>query len=328
MAGYLVRRLLLSLLALLLVTLAVYAAIRLAPGEPEGGEDRAGRAGMEAWLARCHAGDPIPVGYLRWLGDVARLDLGLSLSVQPGRPVAALVADALPFTVVLGSLALVLTLGLALPLGILAAWRPGSPTARAGTGVVYLVHALPAFWIALVLQQVVAARWGILPVLGPGPTAGGAPFGAVAALAAAPYWILPSLSIALGSLGFVIRFCRNNILEAMSEPYVLAARARGAGDRRVLLGHALMNTLVPLISLAGLMLPGVVSGSVLIESIFALPGVGRLFFVAASRRDYPVVMAVALLTATATLLAHLLADLLYRAADPRVDVGDAMGDGA
>ncbi len=319
MAGYLARRLLLSLLTLLLVTMAVYAAIRLAPGEPERGDDKAGRAGMEAWLERCHARDPIPIGYTRWLADLGRLDLGVSLAVQPGRPVSALVADAVPYTLLLGSIAFALTLGLALPLGILAAWRPGSLPARGGTGLVYLVHALPAFWIALVLQQVVAARWGLLPVLGPGP----AP-----ALAAAPYWVLPSLSIALGSLGFVIRFCRNNILEAMAEPYVLAARARGAGDRRVLLGHALMNTVVPLISLAGLMLPGVVSGSVLIESIFALPGMGRLFFVAASRRDYPVVMAVALLTAAATLLAQLLADLLYRAADPRVHSGDALGDEA
>jgi len=327
MAGYLARRLLLSLLTLLVVTLAVYVAIRLAPGEPGRGDEKESRAAMEAWLDRCHARDPIPVGYARWLGDLGRLDLGVSLGVQPGRPVAALVADALPFTVVLGSLAFLLTLTLALPLGVLAAWRPGSGGARAGTALVYLVHALPAFWIALALQQVVAGRLGLLPVLGPGPPGiAGEAMTAGRVLASVPYWILPAVSIALGSLAFVIRFCRDNLLEAMAEPYVLAARARGAGDGRVLLRHAMMNTVVPLISLAGLMLPGILSGSVLIESIFSLPGVGRLFLVAAGRRDYPVVMAVALMTAVGTIVAHLVTDLMYRMADPRIDAGGAAGE--
>ena len=326
MTGYYLRRLLLSVITLFLITAAVYTAIRLLPGTPTWSDEAASSPQVGAWLEKYHVQDPIPVGYIRWLRDLTRLDLGVSLGVQPGRPVAALVADALPYTLLLGSLSFVVTLLLAVPIGILTAWRPESMGSRAGAMVLYALHALPAFWIALALQQFVGGHLGLLPLYGPAPLMRPEVQGAVAGLMAiAPYWILPTAALTLGSLGFVIRFCRTALLEAIGEPYIRAARARGAGERRILLRHALANTAVPLISLTGLMLPGILSGSVLVERIFALPGLGRLFFTAAGRRDYPVLMVLAVMTAVATLVAGVVADLLYRTVDPRVVVEEGPG---
>lgn len=313
------RRAALAIPTLILISFAVYVAIRLAPGGPAFSDAPEARPLIEAFAKRHHADEPILTGYARWLRDLSRLDFGVSLAVSPERPVTSLVADALPYTLLLGALAFGLTLSLAIPVGVLIAWRPRAPAARIGTGFLYTLHALPVFWIALLLQQGVAGRLGLLPALGPAPdTARTA--GTLDLASSVPHWILPTLALSLGSLAFVIRFCRTSLIEGVATEFARAARARGASEARVLWRHALANTTVPLISLAGLMLPGIVSGSVLIESIFALPGLGRLLFLAASRRDYPVVMCLVLLTASATLIAQLVADMLYRAADPRVRI--------
>ncbi|MFQ5700976.1 MAG: ABC transporter permease [Acidobacteriota bacterium] len=327
MTPYLARRCLLMAASLILITATVYGAVRLVPGEPTWGRDPGASPHVQAWLRSMHADEPIPVGYLDWLGGLARLDLGVSLSVQPGRPVAEIVLDALPFTVTLGLLAFFLIMTISIPLGVLSAWRPSSLGARAGTILLYVLHALPTFWIALALQSVIAGRLGLLPLLGAGPAGQGGPeTGSLALMANARYWILPTVGITLGSLAFVTRFCRTTLLDAVHRPYARAARARGAADARVLSRHGLANTAVPLISLAGLILPAILSGSVLIETIFALPGLGRLFYLAASLRDYPIVMALALLAALATLAANLAADLLYRLVDPRVRLEAARED--
>ena len=323
MVALVARRLVLSAFTLLLITAAVYAAVRSLPGTPSWNDDSTARPQESAWLERTHAADPILIGYARWVTDLARLDLGVSFALEPGRPVTALLADALPYTLTLGLAAFTMALLVAAPLGALSAWRPDSLGAKWSAAALYALHALPVFWIALGLQQTVGGRLGLLPGHGPGP-AGHSPqdHGTLAWLAAcAPHWVLPTLAMTLGSLAFIIRFCRAALMDAMGMPFAQAARARGAGDGRVLLRHGLANAAVPLISLMGLMLPGIVSGSILVEKIFGLPGVGRLFFNAAVHRDYPIVMAVAVMTAAATLLANLCADLLYRMVDPRMTTG-------
>ncbi|HZI95284.1 MAG TPA: ABC transporter permease [Patescibacteria group bacterium] len=320
-AGYVARRFVLSVFTLLLITVAVYTAIRLAPGAPTTDDETAPAVGHPA---PAQADVSIPIGYARWIASVARLDLGASTTVQPGRSVASMIGEALPFTVTLGCLSFVLTLGLAVPLGVLGAWPGHSMFSRASGWLLYALYALPAFWIALALQNVMAGELRWLPAIGAGPM-GGVRTGAGGLIERAPYWILPTLSVSVGSLAFVIRFCRTSLREATHREYTVAARARGASTARVLWTHALANSAVPLISLIGLMLPGIVSGSVLVETIFALPGVGRLFLIAAARRDFSVVMAVSLLTACATLAANLLADLLNHLADPRMRPADGTG---
>jgi peptide/nickel transport system permease protein len=273
MTVYLWRRLLLSAVTLLLITAAVYAAIRLVPGSPGPGDDLSGPGG---WAAGFHVHDSIPVGYARWLADLVRLDFGTSLSMQPGRPVLELIGSTLPYSLLLGSMAFVLIWLVALPLGVLSAWKPRSAGARASTGLLFGLHALPAFWIALALQQIVAGHFGALPAVGAGPL--GESGGVAGFLSCVPYWILPTVAMAIGSLAFVIRFCRSALLEAMSHEYVRTARAKGAGPARVLCRHALSGSAVSLVSLTGLMLPGIMSGSIVIETIFGFPGTGRLFF--------------------------------------------------
>lgn len=252
MTGYLVRRLSLSVLTLLLITLFVYLSARLLPGEPTWGEDPQMRPHVDAWLQSVHAGDSIPAGYARWVGGLAKLDLGTSIALQPGRRVSEMVLQALPWTLTLGMLSFLTTLLIALPVGTIAAWRPASFAARAGAAGLYLLHALPVFWIALVLQDLLAGRLGLLPVLG--TTAGGAGV-------TGSSWVLPTLAISIGSLAFVIRFFRTALLDAAAATYARAARARGAGDGRILMRHALANAAVPMISLLGMILPGILGGA-------------------------------------------------------------------
>lgn len=316
------RRLLLPAATLLTITIALYAGVRALPGSPAWGEEAGARPAVERWLARQHVADPLPVGYLRWLADLIRLDLGVSLSVQPGRPVLELIGAALPWTCLLGLLAILMTLGLAVPLGGLAALRPQALASRASAGLLYALHALPVFVVALLLQQTLAGRLGLLPGSGPPPeleesTAGWAP----RLLLSVPYYVLPVLSLALGSLAFVIRLSRASFLQGMARRWAEAASARGAARSRVIRRHALGHAALPLISLLGLMLPAVAGGSVMVETVFALPGMGRLFFTAVGRRDYPVIMAISLLVAAATLAAGAISDALYRIADPRMRDG-------
>lgn len=311
-------RALLSGVTLLVITMGVYAGVRALPGTPAWGDDADARPNVQGWLERQHASDPLPIGYLRWLADLARLDLGISLSVQPGRPVIDLIGAALPSTCILSSLAILITLGVAIPLGGHAAARSRSPVSRVISGLLYVLHALPVFVVALLLQHVVAGRMGILPALGPPPERVVAQAAGAWLFAAISHWVLPVLTLTVGSLAFAIRFCRTVILEGLEQRWAEAARARGAHTSRVLRRHALLHAAFPLISLFGLMLPGVIGGSVMIEHLFALPGMGRLFFTAVGRCDYPVVMAVSLLVATATILAGFVSDALYRVVDPRL----------
>lgn len=322
-------RLLLSILTWILIAFVLYASVRLLPGMPtlDGGADAS--SGVQAWLGAQHRADPLPLGFARWLGDLLRLDLGLSISVQPGRPVAELIAAALPWTAFLGSISILAVLGLALPVGGITAWAPASPISRALAACLYLLHSLPVFAVALLLQQTLAGRLRLLPALGPSPSPEGAGAMVPAGLpGAAAHWVLPVASLALGSLAFVIRFVRASMLEGMQERWALAASAHGASRARILGRHAAPHAAYPLITLVGLMLPGAIAGSVVIESIFALPGMGRLFLTAVARRDYPVVLAAALLVAAMTIASGRLIDAIQRRVDPRLDGRRAGGASA
>jgi peptide/nickel transport system permease protein len=313
MAASLLRRLLAAAGTWLLLTVLLYAAVHAIPGSAVIEEDTGASASGSPQGRPHDAERPDSVmsgaaGYVDWLSAVARLDFGVSRGVEPGRPVSDLLRDALPWSMALGALALLLTVALAAPLSFLGAWRPGSLTARLGEVVLHALPALPVFWMALVLQQILAVRLGWLPLMGPGT--GG--------MAGAAHWVLPAASLSLGSLALAMRLIGDALHGAARARPSLAARARGASRRRVLLTQGMAEAGTRMVSLAALMLPGLVSGSVLVESIFSLPGAGRLFFVAASRRDLPVLMAVSLVAAAATLAASLLADAAYRLLDPRL----------
>ena len=320
MARYLVRRTLAAVPTLAGIVLSVFLLMRIAPGDPASAAGRVAnrrvpRASAEA-LRRLYGLDrPLAAQMGSWFSRAVRLDFGDSF--QDHRPVARRIAEALPYTVALNALALVLSVAIAIPLGVAQARRAGSPFDRSVSRALFLLYSMPSFWMAMLLVTLFSVRLEWLPLFGvssdtPPASPGGAVLDRLAHLA------LPLTCLTYGSLAFLTRLVRAGVSEELEREYVLAARARGASESRALWSHAFRNALLPLITLLGLLLPALLSGSVIVEQIFAWPGLGRLYFEAVLARDYPLILGLSLVTAVATLAATLLADLLYAAADPRV----------
>src|SRR4029077_20530294 len=220
----------------------------------------------------------------RWISRVARLDLGESFVDH--RPVLARIREALPYTLLLNGLALFLTLSIAVPLGVAAGGRPeGAVDTVTGT-VLFALYSLPSFWAALLLQALFSVKLHWLPLYG--VASDSAPTGWEGLLDRLSHLALPLVCLTYGSLAFFARLVRASVAEVRSADYVLAARARGLSRREALWKHAFRNALLPLITVLGLVLPGLLSGSVIIERIFAWPGLGRLYFDSILARDYPV----------------------------------------
>ncbi|MFQ5720223.1 MAG: ABC transporter permease [Acidobacteriota bacterium] len=320
MRFWFVRRLVVAGVTLFGITAMTFALVHLAPGEPVPGLSPenlpADAATVQALRDRYHLDDPLPQQYGRWLGRMARFDFGTSFVDH--RPVRDKILERLPRTVTLNIAALLLIAVVAIPLGVLAAARPGSALDRLSGPFLYLLYSLPSFWVALVLQSSLAVTVGLFPLAGlhSEGTAGWT----VVGRAADGVWhlALPAICLAYGSLAFYARFSRANLLEALGSDFVRAARARGLGEGRVLWRHALANAWLPFLTLAGLLLPATVSGSVIIERIFAWPGLGSLLFESLFTRDYPTILGLSSLTAVLVLAGTLGADLLYLAADPRL----------
>ena len=321
MIRYVGRRLLLAVPTLLGIAVIVFLLLHLAPGAPTSGGAEAvrrtsGRAAEE--MRRLYGLDrPLPEQFARWIGRVARFDFGESFADH--RPVSERILEALPHTLVLNGLALVLALAVAIPLGVAAGARPESAFDRVSAAGLFALYSLPTFWAALLLQALFAVRLRWLPLYGTASDAAAPGLGGLGDRLA--HLALPVTCLTYGTLAFVARLVRSGVAEARASDYVLAARARGASRRRAIWRHAFPNALLPVITLTGLLLPALLSGSVIVEQIFAWPGLGRLYFDAILARDYPVVLALSLLSATATLAATLAADIALAAADPRVRDG-------
>jgi peptide/nickel transport system permease protein len=308
------KRLATGALTLLLVTGLVFGLIQLSPGTPlEAGDDglepltAADRAALEAYYGFDR---PLPTQYLAWLGKLARGDLGES--IRDRRPVAEKIAERLPVTLSLNGLALLLILGLAVPIGAAAALNPGSLADRWSGTATYLLYAIPVFWAALLLQRLFAVNLGWLPLYGSGGRAG---------VPSAANLVLPVICLTYGGLAYVSRFVRANLLDSAQAEAVLSARARGLGRTTILVRHGFKLAAVPLLTLAGFLLPALFAGSVIVESVFQLPGLGWLFLDAAYQRDVPVLLGVTLITGAAALAGILLADVTYALVDPRVRRG-------
>lgn len=320
MTSYLVRRVFLAIPTLAGIVLAVFLLMRIAPGDPASAAGRIAnrrvpRAAAVA-LRRLYGLDqPLPRQIGRWFARAARLDFGDSF--QDHRPVMRRIAEAFPYTFFLNALALLLTVAIAVPLGVAQARRAGSPFDRALSRFFFLLYSTPSFWMAMLLLTLFAVNLEWLPLFGvasdlPAKTWAAALLDLLAHLA------LPLVCLTYGSLAFLTGLVRASVREQLAQEYVLAARARGASESQALWRHAFRNALLPLITLLGLLLPALLSGSVIVEQIFAWPGLGRLYFDAVLARDYPLILGLTFVTALATLAATLAADLLYAAADPRV----------
>ncbi len=322
MIRYVVKRLLLAVPTLFGIVLLVFLLLHLAPGSPvsafgaESGRRVSGRAAEE--MRRIYGLDrPLPERFGQWIGRVARLDFGESFVDR--RPVAERIREALPYTLTLNGLALLLTLAIAIPLGVEAGGRPEGPLDRTSGAVLFLLYSMPAFWAALLLQTLLSVKLRWLPLYG--VASDPSPGGIAGVLDRFGHLALPVACLTYGSLAYYARLVRASVAETRTADYVLAARARGLSRRVALWKHAFRNALLPLITVLGLVLPGLLSGSVIIERIFAWPGLGRLYFDSILSRDYPVVLALSLLGAVATLALTLAADIAYAVAGPRVRDG-------
>ncbi len=322
MSRYILRRLGLAIPTLAGIIVLVFLLLHLAPGSPvsalgaESGRRVSHRAAEE--MRRAYGLDrPLPERFAKWVGRIVRLDLGESFVDR--RPVAGRIREALPYTLCLNGVALLLTLLIAVPLGVAAGGRPEGPLDRTSGAILFALYSTPTFWAALLLQALFSVKLQWLPLYG--VASDSPPAGLAGFLDRLTHLALPAVCLTYGSLAYYARLVRSSVAEVRSADYILAARARGLSRRAALWKHAFRNALLPLITLLGLILPALLSGSVIIERIFAWPGLGRLYFDSILARDYPVVLALSLLGAVATLAVTLAADLAYALADPRVRDG-------
>ena len=320
MMSYFLRRLLAAASTLVGITVITFLVLHLTPGEPGPGTALDTRGPdpetVQALRDRYGLDRPLPAQYLAWVARVVRLDFGRSLVDH--RPVRRRILERLPYTLALNLAALAVIFAVAIPLGALAASRRGSPADRVSGVMLYALYALPSFWVALLLQAGLAVGLGWFPLAGIASPDAAAWNPALRWLDTAWHMALPVFCLSYGSLAFFARFARANLLEALSTESIRAARSRGLGPGRVLWRHALGQAWIPFLTLAGLLLPTLVSGSVLIERIFAWPGLGGLMYESLFTRDYPTILGLTTLTACLVVGGTLIADTLYLVADPRL----------
>jgi peptide/nickel transport system permease protein len=308
---YALRRFLQAIVLWIGVTALSFAIIHAAPGGPvQFFEDPRFSAEVRAEIeASFGLHDPIPVRYARWASGVVRLDFGRSF--VDNRPVIERIAERWPNSLQLTVVALLLGL-LGIPLGVASAVRRGGLFDNTTRVFVVLLNAVPHWWLGLMALIVIANTAPILP-LGGMTTVGRGDL-----LDRLWHLILPGTLLAMGGWIVYARFMRSEMLEVLRQDYVRTARAKGVPERQVLRHHAMRNALIPVATILGGSLPAFFGGALLVETIFSWPGLGRLFYDAASARDYPTVMAVTVIGAFLVLMGNLIADLLYGVVDPRV----------
>ncbi len=321
MIAYIAKRLAGFVPLLVGISFVSFMVMALAPGSPvDLMTDMNPKASPEAreQLEKYYGLDqPLHVQYGLWLGRIATGDFGTSFS-RDRRPVLDKITEALPVTLLINVLDLILILALAIPIGIYSASRQYSLGDRITTVFVFVGFAMPGFWIALLAMMVFGEQLGWLPISG----LRSLDYDSMSMLGKAwdriSHLILPVGISAVTGLAGMSRYMRSSMLEVLRQDYIQTARAKGLSERVVTMRHALRNALLPVVTLLGLSIPGLIGGAVIGETIFAIPGMGRLFYTSVLARDYPVVMGITLIGALLTLVGNLVADLLYVAVDPRL----------
>jgi len=321
MAVFLARRIVGALPLLLFVSVTVFALLHAAPGGPTGAYMRRGSmnaADLAALEEKLGLNDPLPIQYGKWLGRVLQGDLGMAVTTK--RPVAVEILDRLPNTLTLMAVAWAVTLLIAIPVGILSAIRQYSKFDHAVTTLTFIGQSIPIFWFGLILLLVFYMKLEnpftgepLLPA--GGVSTMGAPFSLGDRI---KHLILPVTMLAAGWVAWYSRFLRASMLETIHQDYVRTARAKGLSERLVVLGHGFRNAALPLVTLMALDVPFLFTGALFTEVMFAWPGMGRLFYAAAERRDYGLLMAIIMITSALIIFANILADMVYAWLDPRI----------
>ena len=311
--SYLVKRLLGMLPLLLGVSLILFGVLHLAPGGPldvYADNPSVTTEALEQMKRAFGLDKPLPVQYVSWVSAFFQGEWGFS--IRTAQPVVQEVLDRVPATLMLGGTAFVLALIVAIPLGVLSATRRYSGIDYFITLLSFLGISMPVFWLALMLQLVFAVQWHVLP------SAGMQTIGDGSFLDLARHLVLPAFILAFASVAGWSRYMRASMVEVLGQDYVRTARAKGVPDRRVTYGHAFRNALIPVVTVVALDLASILSGAVITETIFAWPGLGRLFIDSMNGRDYPVLMALLMVGSFALIISNLIADLAYAVIDPRI----------
>ena len=324
MLGYLARRLATMPLVLFGITAISFAIVHLAPGDPAAVavqmNPRITPEAIEKLRAFYGLDQPLWKQYLIWLDKLVHLDFGTSFAPDH-RPVWDKIAERLPVTIGINLLAMLVIFALGVPIGVLAAARPHGAWDRATTVLVFIGFAMPSFWLGLLLMQWLGVHLRLLPISGLHALHWETLGPAERFWDLARHLVLPVLVAALGGIAGISRFMRTGMLEALAAEHTRTMRALGVPEWRVRYIYALKNALLPIITILGLSVPGLIGGSVIVEQLFSIPGMGLLFYQAVMMRDYPLVMGITVIGAVLTLLGNLLADLAYAWADPRVRKG-------
>lgn len=320
MIHYILKRLLNLIPLFFGITIISFIIIHLAPGNPTDAMTQLNpKVSQEARdkLEEIYGFDkPLYVQYFEWLKRFVRCDFGRSFT--DGRPVVKKILKRMPITILINSLSIVLIFLIAIPIGVKSAVDRGSLFDRTTTVLVFVLFAAPGFWLALILMSFFGVRLGWVPVSGI-VSLDFEHFGLLKQIGdISHHLILPVLVASLGGLAGISRYTRERMLHAIHEDYIRTARAKGLPEKIIIYRHALRNALLSIITIIGLSIPGLISGSVIFESVFNIPGMGRLMVEAVFTRDYNLIMGGLVMSAILTLLGNLIADVAYSYADPRI----------
>jgi ABC-type dipeptide/oligopeptide/nickel transport system permease component len=315
MTRYIVRRLIFMVPVGFLVTVIAFTLLRLAPGDPVlvfAGQEEHDPATLEQIRHSLGLDQPLPIQYIDWIGHAAHGDFGRSIRTR--QPVREAIVERIPATLELSGAALLLSVALSLVIGTLSAVKHNSPLDLIATGFTVAGVSLPNFFLGLMLILLFGL---VLRVFPPG---GYAPF-INDPIENLRRLVLPAITLATASTAVNMRQIRSSLLDVFSQDYIRTARAKGLSSTRVIVGHALKNGLIPVVTLIGLQIGALIEGAVITESIFFWPGVGRLVVDSIGGRDYPVVQAIVMMSALTYMVSTLLVDIVYGYLDPRISVG-------
>jgi peptide/nickel transport system permease protein len=320
MNKYIFRKTVELIVLLLGITIITFSVIHIAPGKPTDLESQFNpKVSMEARERISHLyglDKPLHIQYIEWLKRFIRFDFGVSF--MDSRPVMQKIMERIPVTLTIELFSMFLILLIAIPIGVSSAVKEGSFYDKSMTVFVFIGFAIPTFWLSLILMDFIGARWAILPISGI-KSLEFEQFGFFEkVIDISKHLILPVFVSAFGGLAGISRYMRGSMLNVLKQDYIRTARAKGLTEKDVLYKHALKNALLPIVTIFGLSVPGLIGGSVIFESIFSIPGMGRLFYDSVMARDYPVIMGILVIGAVLTLLGNLLADISYAAVDPRI----------
>jgi peptide/nickel transport system permease protein len=305
---YILQRLLRVIPVLLGVSVLVFSMLYFLPGDPAtlmlSETSATSKEAVDRLREELGLNDPLHVQYWRFLSSALRLDMGQS--IQTNREVTEMIMEVFPSTLVLTLTATAMSVLIGVPLGIAAAVRPHSWIDKLSMGLAYIAVSMPIFWLGLMLILFFSVYLGLMPITGQEGTG---------------RLFLPAFSLAFGASSIIARLVRSNLLDVMHQEFVTTARSKGLSEQRVVIGHALRNALIPTVTMVGLQFGSLLGGAVIVETVFARQGIGRMAVNAILRKDYPLVQATVLFAAAAYVLVNILVDVSYAWLDPRIKYG-------